>query len=138
MDPQQPFAEAGLDSIGSVEIRNAASALVGRELPVTVAFDYPSVASIAKFIVSQMQPPGIADAPQQLASTSDYFAGTLQKIKEVFPNFGILVFSGVQRKHARAVPQLDNRWSQKKTLPNLPRLLLSFQLPPLAISHYTV
>ena len=54
IDPSQPLAEAGLDSIGSVEFRNAASALIGRDLPATVAFDYPSIESMARFIVSQL------------------------------------------------------------------------------------
>ena len=49
------MTEAGLDSIGSVELRNAASALLGKELPATLAFDYPSVKAIAGYIVSQLQ-----------------------------------------------------------------------------------
>lgn len=55
MEPEQPLTEAGLDSIGSVELRNAASALLGKELPATLAFDYPSVRAITGYIVSQMQ-----------------------------------------------------------------------------------
>lgn len=60
----QPLTEAGLDSIGSVELRNAASALLGKELPATLAFDYPSVKAIAGYIVSQLQAlsGGAADA----------------------------------------------------------------------------
>ena len=50
------MTEAGLDSIGSVKFRNAASALLGRELPATLAFDYPSVKAMAGFITSQLQP----------------------------------------------------------------------------------
>lgn len=46
----QPFAEAGLDSIGSVEFRNAASALAEVDLPATIAFDYPTVSALAQYI----------------------------------------------------------------------------------------
>ena len=55
VDAEQPLNEAGLDSIGSVELRNAASALCGKELPATLAFDYPSIRAIAGFITSQLQ-----------------------------------------------------------------------------------
>lgn len=48
-----PLAEAGLDSIGSVEFRNAASQFMGTELPATVAFDYPTIAGMAAYIAER-------------------------------------------------------------------------------------
>ena len=50
---QQQFMEAGLDSIGSIEFRNKIVATVGIDLPPTVAFDYPSILSMAEYISSQ-------------------------------------------------------------------------------------
>jgi acyl carrier protein len=42
--------EAGLDSLGAVELRNSLAKTFELELPATLTFDYPSVAAIAGFI----------------------------------------------------------------------------------------
>lgn len=49
----QPLMEAGLDSIGAVELRNAVSASFGLELPATVTFDYPTASALAGFIAAR-------------------------------------------------------------------------------------
>ncbi len=56
VDVQQPLMEAGLDSLGAVELRTSLNAAFGVELPVTVTFDHPSVAALAKFLASQDAP----------------------------------------------------------------------------------
>ena len=48
--PLCPSEQAGLDSLGSVELRNALTTRFGVELPATAVFDYPSVAALAGFI----------------------------------------------------------------------------------------
>lgn len=52
----QPLMEAGLDSIGAVELRNAVSIKFGIELPATATFDYPSADALARFVVQQTDP----------------------------------------------------------------------------------
>lgn len=83
--------QAGLDSLGSVELRNALSARFELELPATAVFDYPSVAALAGFIARQLaaagRQPGIAaveggklalasDSETELALTTQPFSGT--------------------------------------------------------------
>jgi len=53
----QPLAEAGLDSLGAVELRGALGARFGAVLPATVAFDYSTPAALAEFLS------GASDAP---------------------------------------------------------------------------
>ena len=51
--PTQPLMEAGLDSLGAVELRTALGSALGQELPATVTFDYPSVAALSRFLANQ-------------------------------------------------------------------------------------
>lgn len=49
-------AQAGLDSLGSVELRSQVSQRFGIALPATLAFDYPTVQALAEFIAPQLAP----------------------------------------------------------------------------------
>ena len=51
--------EAGLDSIGAVELRNAVSTSFGIELLATATFDYPSADALARYIAGRT---GVASA----------------------------------------------------------------------------
>ena len=53
IDPSQPLMEAGLDSLGAVELRTALGQRFSLELPATVTFDYPSAASLSRFLATQ-------------------------------------------------------------------------------------
>ena len=46
----QPLMEAGLDSLGSVELRNQLASRFAVELPATITFDYPTPAAMAGLI----------------------------------------------------------------------------------------
>ena len=53
VDPDQPLMEAGLDSLGAVELRSVLAQRFNLELPATITFDYPSAASLSHFLASQ-------------------------------------------------------------------------------------
>ena len=48
--------EAGLDSLGAVELRNSIQVRFGFDLPATVTFDYPTATAMASYISSQRRP----------------------------------------------------------------------------------
>lgn len=50
------FAAGHFDSLAAVELANALGKTAGRELPGTLVFDYPSVASLARHLHGLMQP----------------------------------------------------------------------------------
>jgi len=47
---EQPLMEAGLDSLGAVELRNGLATLFAVELPATVTFDHPTAAALGTYI----------------------------------------------------------------------------------------
>ena len=54
IDIEQPLQELGMDSMMAVELRNALTSVAGQELPVTLVFDYPSIARIADFVLESV------------------------------------------------------------------------------------
>ena len=44
--------EAGLDSLGAVELRNALSARLGVDLPATLTLDYPTIDALASHLAA--------------------------------------------------------------------------------------
>ena len=56
MSPLQPLMEAGLDSLGAVELRNSLATRCDLDLPATLTFDYPTVAALAAYIDNNLAP----------------------------------------------------------------------------------
>ena len=52
IDVDRPLTDAGMDSLLAVELRNALQREVGKTLPATIGYDYPTVRAIAIHLTS--------------------------------------------------------------------------------------
>ena len=61
LDPRRPLHELGLDSLMSVELRNALATSLGRTLSATLLFDYPTVESLTHYLAKNVLNLELAD-----------------------------------------------------------------------------
>ena len=61
LDPRRPLHELGLDSLMSVELRNALAASLDRPLSATLLFDYPTVESLTYYLAKDVLHLELAD-----------------------------------------------------------------------------
>lgn len=54
IDPRQSFNELGLDSLMAVELRNALGSSVQQVLPATLLYDYPTIATLANYLLTDL------------------------------------------------------------------------------------
>ncbi|MCP3751632.1 type I polyketide synthase [Pseudomonas sp. SBB6] len=68
LDVNEPLQSEGLDSLMALELRNKLAHILGRKLPATLLFDYPTVRAMSAFIADQLYPPSAAPLEAQAAS----------------------------------------------------------------------
>ncbi|NUS88161.1 MAG: acyltransferase domain-containing protein [Streptomyces sp.] len=62
IDPERSFVESGVESLTALQLRNRLMADTGLTLPVTLAFDYPTVTALAEHLHTALRP--MAAAPE--------------------------------------------------------------------------
>ncbi|MFP5387684.1 MAG: phosphopantetheine-binding protein, partial [Thermoleophilia bacterium] len=74
--PERTFKEAGLDSLGGVELRNRLAAAIGAKLPATAIFDHPTPHALAEFVAARFaaSDPGPAPAMIEIDRIEDLLA----------------------------------------------------------------
>ncbi|WP_051772302.1 type I polyketide synthase [Saccharothrix sp. NRRL B-16314] len=76
VDVHREFTELGFDSLTAVELRNRLDAEVGTRLPTALAFDYPTITSLAEYLRKTIAPS--ATPPEDLLrATLDQIHGVL-------------------------------------------------------------
>jgi acyl carrier protein len=85
LDPHTPLNELGLDSLMAVELRNALSRGIGRPLPATLLFDYPTVDALARFVTAGLEPEpasGPAPDPAQERTARDVMVAEIRQLSD--------------------------------------------------------
>ncbi len=62
LSDEAPLMAAGLDSLGSVDLRKNLVEATGLDLPTTLVFDYPTMSALSDFICTQLPPEPSASA----------------------------------------------------------------------------
>jgi acyl carrier protein len=76
LDPQQGLRDLGLDSLMAVELRNDLQRSAGQSLPSTLAFDYPSLESLAHYLTTLLS----ADLPSPDATATNVPPAEVAKV----------------------------------------------------------
>jgi polyketide synthase 12/myxalamid-type polyketide synthase MxaB len=61
---RQPLNELGLDSLMAVELRNSLASSLGRQMPATLLFDYPTVEALSRYLQDELLGRQVVTAPQ--------------------------------------------------------------------------
>jgi acyl carrier protein len=68
VEPNRPFKDLGIDSLTAVGARNKVAAAIGRKLPVTLLYDYPTPLALTRFLIDTLT--GTSDDAGDRAATT--------------------------------------------------------------------
>ncbi|MCM6779018.1 type I polyketide synthase, partial [Nocardia sp. CDC159] len=74
VDPDRAYRDYGYNSLAAVELTRMLSEATGFELPMTLLFDFPTPAEVARHLLSRIEPPAgpiATDEPDPTASPED-------------------------------------------------------------------
>jgi acyl carrier protein len=84
IDSRCPLQEMGLDSLMSVELRNALASALGRSLSATLLFDYPTVECLTRHLAKDILKLDVAEraAPSNTVVPDETDLKELEKMSE--------------------------------------------------------
>ncbi|HEU4768700.1 MAG TPA: beta-ketoacyl reductase, partial [Pyrinomonadaceae bacterium] len=98
LDPHQPLAEVGLDSLMAIELRNMLSTSIDRQLPPTLLFDYPTIESVYAYLASLVFDDGASPATESAAAEVDpELEGILEELESLPDNTVEMMLQGYAR-----------------------------------------
>lgn len=84
VDPRTPLGDLGLDSLLAVELRNTLGSALGRSLPATLLFDYPTIDALADFLLGELFEVPPAPVPEAAPSgeTGHALVGSIEELSD--------------------------------------------------------
>jgi len=93
VDPEEPLMAAGLDSLGTVELKNALESICGASLPSTLVFDHPTVSALSTYLSNQLAVSETDSISSSMGSDMDDIDHNLLMPHQKVPTVFISVFS---------------------------------------------
>jgi len=117
VDPEEPLMAAGLDSLGTVELKNALEGICGASLPSTLVFDHPTVSALSAYLSNQLALSETDSVFSSIGSEMNFGDHNLMMPYEKVPTVFISVFSTKVPDHFDGLFPVDcsehvplNRW----------------------------
>jgi acyl transferase domain-containing protein/acyl-CoA synthetase (AMP-forming)/AMP-acid ligase II/acyl carrier protein/SAM-dependent methyltransferase len=88
LDSGKPFTEQGMDSLMAVQLRNTLSNSIGQPLPVSLAFNHPTVDAVAAYLQTLlgMDPPPAQPAAPLRDTAASTALGVLAELDQLLGN----------------------------------------------------
>jgi acyl transferase domain-containing protein/acyl-CoA synthetase (AMP-forming)/AMP-acid ligase II/acyl carrier protein len=98
-DPHQGFTELGIDSLTAIELRNSLQSALKCSLPATLLFDYPTLATLAEYLIKVMFAKEANPEPVEHQNAEETSITDIQNLSEAEAE--ALLLDELERLHPR-------------------------------------